>query len=69
MHENAVITYNFDSYDLINDPLIITPNWDYIAFSDRKYRSEIWSYFDIPEDLKKIKDPKRKTSFFKNLCS
>ena len=65
MKENVVITYNFDSYDSIKDPVSLTPNWDYIAFADKELRSKIWSYFDIPGALKKIKDPKRKASFLK----
>ena len=41
-------------YDQILEPLVPSPNIDFICFSDKQIQSKIWKWRQIPEDLKDL---------------
>lgn len=49
MAESKVIyTAIMGNYDTLKDPAVITPGWDYVAFTDNKYlRSDVWDIYHI----------------------
>ncbi len=61
----AVVTYIFGDYDVLKDPKVVTPGWDYLCVSDKGYGSEIWQPVAPDESILNVKDPKRKSSLVK----
>src|SRR2546423_2981249 len=50
----AVYTFIFGDYDLLKEPQVITPGWDYICFTDNpELRSAVW---DVRLSLRKRRD-------------
>ena len=42
MANKAVFTALFGDYDELKDPVVVSPGWDYIVFTDQDVRSDIW---------------------------
>lgn len=38
----TIYTVIFGPYEELKDPLVITPGWKYICFTDQPYRSNVW---------------------------
>lgn len=58
-NKKVVYTCIVNDYDLLRDPLVVNPEWDYVCFSDKKIPSNVWAVKEIPndclnEDSKKI---------------
>ena len=60
-----IFTYIFDNYDNLKDPLVITPGWEYLCFSDKKINNTAWTQLDTETAYKNIKCSKRKASLLK----
>jgi hypothetical protein len=58
------------SYDLLKDPLVITPGWEYICYSNNKnLRSNVWKiiYMNL-QDVKQLRKLKIITPFEYDTC-
>lgn len=56
-----IYTAIFGPYEEIKTPLIITPGWEYICFTDQDITSDVWKIVKVPP----ASDPKRQTNEFK----
>ncbi len=63
--KKAIITYIYAGYDQLKDPVVVTPGWDYLCFSDTALSSTVWEPRVVPTDLDHPTDPKRLASFIK----
>jgi hypothetical protein len=46
----TIFTAIFGPYDQLKDPLVITPGWDYVCYTNQDFKSDIWK-------IKKINPP------------
>jgi hypothetical protein len=58
-NKKVVYTCIHGKYDVLRDPLVVNPDWDYVCFTDQNFTSKIWDIRRIPndclsEDSKKI---------------
>lgn len=65
MNNKCIFTYITGGYDNLIEPTVITPEWDYICFTDnptamKTARNSVWNIFPIHEKDMKIKCPKRR---------
>jgi len=49
--KKVVYTCVLGDYDTVDDPLLLTENTDYIIYTDKDIRSDIWKVRDIPKDI------------------
>lgn len=47
----TVFTAIFNNYDPLKEPLVITPGWEYICFTDRPIKSKHWQIKVVPTDF------------------
>lgn len=60
MNHKVIYTVITDGYDTLREPLIITPGWDYICYTDNPdLKSEHWSIVHVPVDKKSTKKQNR----------
>jgi len=51
MNKNAIYTIIIGNYDNLHDPIVITPGWDYICFTDDKnMKSNTWQIKHVDKD-------------------
>lgn len=50
-----------DNYDDLKEPMVITPGWKYICFTDQELISEVWEVRKIPEAV----SPRRLSKLYK----
>lgn len=62
--KNAIYTAIFGGYDKLKEPVVVTPGWDYIAFSDEKLHSQRWK---TSRFKRQAMDPARQSKFIKIL--
>lgn len=43
-----IFTAIFGFYDILKKPLVITPGWRYVAFTDQDFSSEVWEIIKVP---------------------
>lgn len=63
MLRNKKVIYTFltGDYDNLEDPKIISADWDYLCFTDNPdIKSDVWKIIPIPEEYNDITDPKKK---------
>ena len=44
----VIYTAIFGDYDTLKEPLVITPGWKYICYTDQDFESKVW-------EIKKVK--------------
>lgn len=57
-NKKVVYTCIYGKYDVLRDPLVVNPNWDYICFTDQNFTSNVWDTRKIPNDCLS-EDPKK----------
>lgn len=57
----TIYTAIFSHYDDLKPPLVITPGWEYICFTDQNITSDVWQIKKVPS----ARCPKRQTNDFK----
>ena len=66
--QNKKVIYNFlvGEYGTLKDPLVKTPGWDYVCFTDNKnLKSNIWEIRPLYYEFNLLKDNKRKAMHHK----
>jgi hypothetical protein len=56
----VVYTTIFSNYDDLKRPLIITPGWKYLCFTDQPFKSDVWEILPCTAD-----DPRQESKFYK----
>jgi hypothetical protein len=62
---NLIFTFIVDDHDLLRDPGVQTPGWDYWCLSDTGLGSDVWKPIDISDRQPDLNCPKRKASLLK----
>lgn len=63
---NTCFTCITNNYDDLKDPLVITPGWEYVVFSDKYLKSDVWNCIVTEKHNREIKI-KPNTELHKNL--
>lgn len=55
-NKNVVYTCITDGYDCLDDPTVVSSDFDYVCFTDSitKYNGNVWSLRPIPDELKSL---------------
>lgn len=62
-NKKCIITYITGNYDNLIEPIVITPDWDYICITDNpRLKSKNWNVKQIDENDKQISCLKRRAS-------
>jgi len=51
-NKKVIYTCISGDYDILNEPIVINGEWDYICFTDSDIQSEHWTIKKIPDDCK-----------------
>ena len=51
-NKKVIYTCISGDYDILNEPIVINKEWDYICFTDSDIQSEHWTIKKIPDDCK-----------------
>lgn len=43
-----IFTAIFSGYDNLKEPLVVTPGWDYLCFTDQPLTSKVWKIVNVP---------------------
>jgi hypothetical protein len=57
-NKKVVYTCIYGRYDVLRDPKVVNPNWDYICFTDQPFVSKVWEIREIPKDC--LQEDKKK---------
>ncbi len=59
LNSKKIVIYSalISDYDSIKEPFFINKNCDYILFTDQNINNSIWKKREIPENIKKLKNP------------
>lgn len=58
----TIYTAIFGPYDTLKDPLVITPGWNYVCYTDQDFKSDVWQIKKTP---KLLDDPRMLARWFK----
>ena len=47
----VVYTCISGNYDVLDDPSVVTPGWEYICFTDQPIKSKVWDIRPLPEAI------------------
>ena len=52
-HKERKVVYTCISgnYDVLDDPQVVTPGWEYICFTDQPVKSKVWDVRPLPEEI------------------
>jgi len=64
-NKKIIFTFIFEGYDVLKEPAVVTPGWDYFCMSDTGIYSNIWQPINLAKKLSHINCPKRKASLLK----
>jgi len=59
----TIYTAIFGNYEQLKEPVIVTPGWCYICFTDQHFESDIWETVSVPTAT----DPRREARKYKAL--
>lgn len=59
MNNKVIYTVILGDYDTLIDPVIVTPGWDYVCYTDKDVKSEIWEVVHVILDKRHIKKQSR----------
>ena len=51
-NKKVVYTCIFGDYDILNEPIVVNNEWEYICFTDSKITSKTWKILPIPPNAK-----------------
>lgn len=58
-NKKVVYTCISGNYDILEDPKFINNDFDYVCFTDQKFKTNIWKLKPIPENLKDLSSVKK----------
>lgn len=57
--KKVIYTCISGDYDSLRDPNVVEPGYDYVCFTDQFFKSNVWNFRPIPDELKNLSQVKK----------